>query len=80
MNAGGLSHISGDECRGLGEHIGQGGVLRGGFGGWGDGFERGGARQARLDEEQWMGFRDYQPTEGAFLDLFAELRQRKIIP
>ena len=44
-----LTPVSGDECNGLAEHIGQGGILRGGFGGWGDGGERGNSAQTRLD-------------------------------
>jgi hypothetical protein len=33
-----------------------------------------------MSKSRRFGFLDYQPTEDSFLDLFAELRQRKIIP
>jgi NAD dependent epimerase/dehydratase family len=32
-----------------------------------------------MSKSRRLGFRDYQPTEDSFLDLFAELRQRKVI-
>ena len=33
-----------------------------------------------MSKSRRLGFMDYQPTEDSFLDLFGELRQRKIIP
>jgi hypothetical protein len=33
-----------------------------------------------MSKSRRLGFLDYQPTEDSFLDLFGELRQRKIIP